>query len=151
MSINIFDKKNILLFEPENGVEMIYYILDNINHYNNFTTKEARRDGLTAINKLFELDLIEIFHWGEYESELENKELSIFQKMMYLQELWFVGADFGDFAGMPMFKFKDWYINKLKEFGLEEYNDWTKFVNEKIGNLENWILENKPKNDKKDE
>ncbi|WP_440120998.1 hypothetical protein [Tenacibaculum sp. Ill] len=39
--IDIFEKKNVLLFEPENGVELIHYILQNINHYKDFTTLKA--------------------------------------------------------------------------------------------------------------
>ena len=123
--IDIFEKKNVLLFEPENGVELIHYILQNTNHYKDFTTLKARRDGLRVINQLFELDLIEVFHWGKYEHELKDKELSAFEKMMYLQELWFIGADFEDFFSMPMFKYKDWYIKKLKDLGMTHYNDWT--------------------------
>ncbi len=145
MSISIFDRKNILLFETEDGVETIEKILENTNHYKNYTTKEVRREGLRIINKLFELNLIEIFHWGNYENELKGKNLSTFEKMMYLQELWFIGANSIDLSGMPMFKFKDWYINKLNDLGLQKYNDWTKFVNEKVDNLEKWIEENRPK------
>lgn len=142
--IDIFEKKNVLLFEPENGVELIHYILQNINHYKNFTTLKARRDGLRVINQLFELDLIEVFHWGKYEHELKGKELSTFEKMMYLQELWFIGADFEDFFSMPMFKYKDWYIKKLEDLGMTHYTDWTTFVDENIDDLEKWIEENRP-------
>ncbi len=144
MSFNIFDKTNILLYEPYDGVEMIYRILENINHLE-YTTKNARRDGLRVINKLFELELIEVFHWGSYENELRGKKLSIFEKMMYLQELWFIGADFGDLASMPMFKYKDWYVKNLENLGLTHYTDWKVFVEEKIGDIEKWIEKNRPK------
>ena len=144
MSFNIFDKTNILLYEPYDGVEMIYRILENINHLE-CTTKNARRDGLRVINKLFELELIEVFHWGSYENELRGKKLSIFEKMMYLQELWFIGADFGDLASMPMFKYKDWYVKNLENLGLTHYTDWKVFVEEKIGDIEKWIEKNRPK------
>lgn len=145
MNFNLFDNKNIGIFSPYSGIELIDYILNNINHYKDFTTKEARRDCLRAINKLFELELIEVFYWGKYQHELKNKELSIFENMMYLQELWFVGANFADFSFMPMFKYKDWYIEKLEEFGMTETTDWIEFVQNKIGNLEKWIEDNRPK------
>ena len=141
----IFNKKKIFLFEPYDGIEFIYSILQNIGYYPDFTTKEARRDGLRIINNLFELDLIEIFHWGEYQKELKGKDIPLFDKMMYLQELWFEGADFADFTNMPMFKYKDWYIESLKNLGMNHYRDWEQFVNDKIVNLEEWIENNRPK------
>ncbi|RSC96104.1 hypothetical protein [Tenacibaculum singaporense] len=142
--IDIFDKENIGIFTPYSGVETIGSILQNINHYKDFTTIKARRGGLQVINKLFELDLIEVFHWGKYEHELKDKELSTFEKMMYLQELWFIGADFADFFSMPMFKYKDWYIKKLEDLGMTHYTDWTTFVDENIDDLVKWIEENRP-------
>lgn len=89
--MNIFNKENLLLFHPE-GVEFINDILSSINLYKDYTLLSSRRKGLEVINKLFELDLIEVFHWGKYEGEFKGKKLSIFEKMMYIQELWFIGA-----------------------------------------------------------
>lgn len=146
MKLNLFDKKNILLFEPYDGIEFIYSILQNIGYYPDFTTLKARRDGLRTVNQLFELDLIEIFHWGSYENELKNQELSIFDKMMYLQELWFIGANFENFSNMPMFKYKKWYLSKLEKLGMTDTTNWENFVENKIGNIEQWIKSNSPKN-----
>jgi len=142
--MNIFNTKYISLFEPYNGVEYIYSILENIGHSKDFTTKEARRDGLRVIYELFELGLLEIFNWGEYEDKLKHKYLSNNEKMIYIQELWFLGADFCDFHQMPMFKFKDWYIKKLEKIGISHTTDWVSFVNTKIVDLEKWIEINKP-------
>lgn len=144
--IDIFDKENIGVFAPYSGIETIDSILQNINHYKDFTTLKARRECLKVINDLFELGLIEVFHWGKYEHDFKNEELSNFEKMMYLQELWFIGADFSDFVSMPMFKYKDWYIKKLEDLGMTHYTDWKTFVNDKIGDLEKWIRENRPTN-----
>ncbi|MDY7395713.1 hypothetical protein UMM65_10700 [Aureibaculum sp. 2210JD6-5] len=143
--VNIFDKKNIFLLEPYDGIEFIYSVLQNIGHYSDFTTLKARRDGLKVINQLFVLDLIEIFHWGKYQRELNDKKLSIFEIMMYIQELWFIGANFENFHNMPMFKYKNWYISELEKLGMTHTTDWEEFVKNKIGDLEKWIKENKPK------
>lgn len=141
--MNIFDKKNINLFTPD-GIEFISDILQSIG-YDDFTTNEARRDGLRTINKLFELELIEVFHWGNYQNELKNKVIPDFDKMMYIQELWHKGADFEDFTNMPMFKFKDWYLNALNKNGMTSTTNWGNFVKKNIGDLEKWIKENRPK------
>lgn len=147
----LFDKKKILLFEPYDGVEFIYSILQNIGHYPNFTTLKARREGLIVIYQLFKLDLIEIFHWGKYHDELKDKKLSIFEKMMYIQELWFIGANFEDFHNMTMFKYQDWYMSELEKLGMNHTTDWKEFVKIKIGDLEKWIEENRPEKTENDE
>ena len=135
----IFRDENLLLFEPYDGVEYIHSILQNVGYYPDFKSLEARRNGLRVINKLFELDLIEIHHWGKYENELKSKDISIFEKMMYIQELWFIGAGFEDFYDMPMFRYKGWYLKELEKLGMTNTTDWKDFVKNKIGNLENWI------------
>lgn len=65
--------------------------------------------------------------------------------MNLIEEVWFIGADTPDFYGMPMFKYKDWYIQKLEALGLTHTGpDWKWFVENKIGDIEKWIEENKP-------
>jgi hypothetical protein len=54
-----------------------------------------------------------------------------------------VGADFPDFYAIPMFNFKDWYVENLKKTGFDQYTDWEWFVKNKIGNLEKRIEENR--------
>lgn len=142
---NLFDNKNLLLFEPYDGVEFIYSILQNIGHYPDFSSIQARKEGLITINQLLELDLIEIFHWGKYENNLKDKDLTVSEKMIYIQELWFKGATFEDFHNMPIFKYKKWYIENLEKLGMNHYKDWKEFVKTKIGNLEKWIIENRLK------
>ncbi len=70
---------------------------------------------------------------------ISNEEI-----IRHLNKVWFEGADFEHFYGMPMFKYKDWYLNALKKEGLTPYTYWRTFVKEKIGDLEKWIEENRP-------
>ena len=142
---NLFDNKHIFLFEPYDGIEYIYSILQNIGHYPDFKSLKARREGLMIINQLFELNLIEVFHWGDYENELKNKRLTTFEKMIYIQELWFIGANFEDFHKMPIFRYKNWYIEELEKLGMTHTTDWKEFVTNKIKNIGNWIEDNNPK------
>ncbi len=145
--VTLFEDKNVGVFSPYDGVEFIYSILQEIGYYSNFKSPEARRDGLLVIQRLFDLKLIEVFHWGNYEKKLKNKELSTSEKMIYIQNLWFIGASFEDFHSMPMFKYKDWYIEKLEAQGMTQTTDWEEFVATKIGDLEKWIEKNRPQDE----
>lgn len=139
----LFDKKNIELFMPD-GVEYIYTILQGIGYSNNnFKSRKGRQEALEIIQKLFELELIEVFRWGEHHNKLKDKDISNEEIMKHIKEVWFIGADFEDFISMPMFKYKDWYLNALEKGG-ENFSLWIDFFNE-IGDLEKWIEENRPK------
>lgn len=141
--MNIFDEKNIELFSPE-GVEFIYNILDSVG-ITDFKSLEAKNIGLTIIKKLFGLGLIEVYHWGTYHEDLNGQELSLKQIIALIEKVWFVGADYPDFFGMPMFKYKDWYLKALEKEGLTITTNWKTFVKEEIGDLEQWIEKNRPK------
>lgn len=138
-----FDINNIELFMPD-GVEFIYTILQNIG-FTDFSTNEAREKGLETIKKLLELNLIDVFHWGEHHSSLKDENISNDELICHLENIWFNGADFEHFSNMIMFKFKDWYLSALKNAGLTNTTNWKTFIKENIGDLEKWIEENKPK------
>lgn len=141
-----FIEKNILLFEPYDGIEFIYTILQNTGH-NNFKSIEARDYCLKVLKKLFDMDIIEIFSWGERKEQLKNSSLSKEEKLNFIKDQWFVGADFPDFFNMPMFKYKDWYIKGLEKEGMDQMTNWESFVSNKIGGikyLSSWIKEHRP-------
>jgi hypothetical protein len=141
----LFKFKNIQLFNPYDGVEFIYSILQGLGYCNNnFKSKKGRKEGLEVIEKLFELELIEIFSWGKYVDKLKSKELSNSEKMKFIEELWFIEADYPDFLNMPMFKFKKWYIKNLEKHGFNHFTNWEWFVKNKIGDLEKFIENNRP-------
>ena len=139
----LFHNNNIELFMPD-GIEYIFNILENTGS-NEYTSKDAKKNGLDTIQSLFELNLIEVFHWGEHHKIIHNLDLSYKQTLNYVDNIWFVGADVPDFYGMVMFKFKDWYLRALENNGLTHTTNWKTFVKEKIGDLEKWIEKNRPK------
>lgn len=141
---DLFDKENLDIFIPNDGVEFIYSILQSLG-YRDFTTKVAREHGLKIINQLFALDLIEIFHWGNYNKIFKNVIFNKIQTLRLIENIWFEGADYSDFIGMIIFKHKDWYIKALEKEGFTHTKNWENFVKEKIGNLEKWIKQNRPK------
>jgi len=143
-NFNIFDSKYLYLFMPD-GIEFIHNILENIG-INSFKSLKARDKGLIVIKKLFDLELIEIFHWGKYDNIIRPLNLNKEQTINFIETVWFDNADFSDFSSMPMFKYKEWYLKGLNDMGLTHTTDWKKFVQEKIVDLEKWIEENKLKN-----
>ena len=139
----IFRKENILLFEPYDGVETISSILENIG-FEKFGSNEAKNAGLDTIKSLLKHDLIEVVHWGKYHDILKKLRLTNEQALLHIENVWFEGADFADFASMPIFKYKDWYIRSLENQGLTKTTDWKTFFTNKIVDIESWINKNSP-------
>ncbi|NJB38198.1 hypothetical protein [Croceivirga sp. JEA036] len=144
---NFFKNKSIDLFHPE-GIELISTILFGLGfNYDNLKSDQARKEGIYFIKNLIDLELIEIYHWGNYHESLKNVKMTNEETIKNIEKVWFVGADVPDFYGMLILKYKDWYVDALKKEGLElTGRDWKSFVTEKIGDLEKWIEENRPKN-----
>lgn len=141
----LFSDDKLDLFIPE-GIEYIHDVLNSIG-FTNYTSKDARVKGLETIKKLLNLKLIEIFSWGKYNNEFKDEEFSTDEIIMHLRTVWFEGADFSDFISMPMFKYKDWYVQAQENAGLTHTTNWKWFVKSKIGDLEQWIEEHRPKDE----
>lgn len=100
--------RNVELFTPD-GVEFLGTILDRTKtHPRN--TIEARAYGIQILEKLLEKDLIEVFRWGNIENDFSKEGI-----LNYVKNVWYVGADYLDFYGMPIFKYKDWYLQALED------------------------------------
>ena len=130
--------KNMDLFTPD-GVEFIYTILDGTQTFPR-NTSEARKYGLQILEKLLEKELIEVFRWSNKENDFSKEGI-----LKYVESVWFVGADFIDFLSMPMFKYKDWYINALEDKGLTSTTFFRTFVKEELGDIGDFIEKNRPK------
>lgn len=144
--INLFNKKYINLFcYGGDGIEFFQSIMFSLGYsYKELSSLKVKKDTLYVIEELLKLKLIEVFLWGEKHSEMKDKEYSIEEILKYINSIWFDEADYPDFYGMVMFKHKEWYTHKLEKLGMTHTTDWKWFVENKIGNLEKWIQENKP-------
>ncbi|WP_298364850.1 hypothetical protein [uncultured Lutibacter sp.] len=144
--LNIFDNKYINLFLPNDGVEFLFNIINDGLGYNvnKPSSLHEREETLFIIEKLFKLDLIYVFHWGENHEKMKNEKFTIAETLNYINSIWFEKAYYPDYYGMVMFGHNKWYTNKLESLGMTDRTDWKWFVKNKIGNLEKFIEDNRP-------
>lgn len=144
--INIFDKKYFFLFCPYDGVEFMHNVLVSLGYIiKDWRSKQGRQEALYAIEELFKLDLIYVFHWGAKHDQMKDKSYTIEQTLEHIKSVWFEGANTPDFYGMVMLGSKKWYVDKLQESGYVLNSNWEKFYKSKLRNMEQWIEENRPR------
>lgn len=147
---DLFKEEHLNIFTPD-GIELIYRILENIGYYrvlNDKThlTAQAKEDGLKVIEILCEMELIEIFDWGQEIPDISKTDFNKYELLAHLRKVWKVGTETHEFYGLPMFIYKKWYLDALKEKGLINIHEtnWKEFVKNEIGDLEKWIEEVRP-------
>lgn len=141
--INIFDKKYLDLLAP-NGIEYIWGVYMHLGISDSEASKPKNKKlVLNVIESLMNYSIIYVKEWYQ-KLELNSKRLTIEETIHYLDEIWNEKAEYPDFYNMVYFASPDWYIDKTRELGLNMTTDWKTFVNEKIGDLEKWIQENRP-------
>lgn len=147
MKNTIFKKEYHSLFTIYgHGVDTIQHILHSIGYeYKDLGRKATRIEGLKIIELLLKNDIIYVSYWGKYHNIVKYLDLNIRQTMLYIETVWFEGANYMDFEEMISFGYKDWYLKKTKEYGIDINTDWDWFANEFVVNLKQWIEENKPK------
>jgi hypothetical protein len=133
-----YSAKNVELFIPD-GVEFLGSILDYTKtHPRN--TSEARTYGLELLGKLLEKELIEVFRWANPVNDFSKEGI-----LNYVKSVWFVGADYPDFYGMPMFKYKDWYLKALEDNWSNTDLYFDTWVEDEIGDIGAFIEQHRPK------
>lgn len=144
---NIFTK-NLNLLAPCSNEYLFNYIyllgytdedLRNSQNYNNI-----KYEVIEVLKQLFIIEVIEVQNWCN-NSELNNKYLTIEDTIKNIDKIWFEGATFPDFYQMVLFGTPKWYTDKLWELGITHTTNWENFVSDKIGDLKQWIEDNKPK------
>lgn len=145
--ITIYKEEYINLFLPNDGVEFLFNIInDGLGiEVNSPLSLENREKTLMVIKELLKLKLIYVSSWCRSQRFIKKKTLSVGETMDILDNIWFKEAKYPDYYDMVKFRHKDWYVQKLEELGFDHFTDWKWFVKNKIGNLENWIEENRPK------
>ena len=141
---DIFKGKNVNLFCP-GANEFLYDYIYLLGYTDNASNDwKARHIVLSVLKHLLELDIIYIYSWYN-QPELKGKRMTIDEIIKKIDNLWFENAIFPDFYNMVMFGSKKWYIEALRKLGMTHTTNWEAFVKETIGDLEQWIEENRPK------
>lgn len=107
-------------------------------------SKDKRENVLKWVRKLLEKNVL---YAGEFnrEKKFEKWNLPVNQIILKINSEWGENIDFPEFYNLVWFSYQKWYLEKLKDLGYNESIDWNWFVKNKIGNLEQWIEENRPK------
>ena len=127
--------------------DFIAEVLDkNKIEFGSFKNKSLKKEVLEIISKLLNDNLIYVGNEWLNQSTIKRWNLSNEEIIKKIDEIWFESAEYPDFFNMIWFGFEDWYKNKIKNLGMTNTINWETFVNYKIGDLEKWIEENKPKN-----
>lgn len=147
MMKNLYD--NINLFCPGTN-EFIFDFIYQLGYSDKDLKKlkgrkKIKKEVLEVLQYLIELDILSVKLWL-HKPELNKKRISTNQTINEIDKVWFINARYPDFYNMVLFGVPDWYYKSLKKNGFSETMDWKTFVEEKIGNLEQWIENNKPKN-----
>ncbi|MDG1571953.1 hypothetical protein OZ410_06465 [Robiginitalea sp. M366] len=140
--------RNIDLFCP-GTIEFIFDIIYQLGYTDedlNSPSKETivKKDVLKSIKDLMELNVLSVKSWYE-KSEFSKENPEIDEIINRIDGIWFKGAKYPDFFNMVLFDVPDWYINTLKDLGMSDTTNWKNFVETHIGDLEQWIKKNKPR------
>jgi len=78
--------------------------------------------------------------------ELNKIKLSNNDLIKNIKEKMSSSKSMDEFYDFYWIKYQNWYREGLENKGLNVYTiKWNEFINERIGDLEKWIEENKPK------
>lgn len=106
--------------------------------------KNKKQLVFNAINELLIQNIIIVgsiddgknfMHWNIENEDVLNK----------IEQKWKGNTEFPDFYNIVWFKYQKWYLDKLNDMGFKSTTNWNSFIETEIGDLEDWIKTNKPK------
>lgn len=109
-----------------------------------YNTFKAKRDTLETLAVLLDLEMLKVCDWVK-EPELNQKKMSKTEVMLYICLFWSEKVEFDHFYDTTLFGTQKWYLEKLEKLGMTHSTNWEAFVRDKIGDLEEWIENNRPK------
>lgn len=140
----LFKEENIGLLSPY-SFEFVNHLIGQLGYsQDQYDDTNVKEEVLKVLKLLFELKILRVFDWMN-NPELNNKIMSAEDTIKHIDDKWFVGIKYPDFYDIVMIGTQDWYINNLELLGMSHTTNWNTFVKEKIGNLELWIENNRPK------
>lgn len=147
MEIDIFSKKYNSILHP--------FHLESLNHLSGFIKStdnslsfiEMKKNTLEVLNFLLENNIVYVLEKDfMMNKEFRKIKLSNEEIINEINNNWFEDISWEDFYFMLWFRFQDWYKDRLIAEGLvNKPMKWNDFVKNNIGDLEQWIEENRPK------
>lgn len=148
MKLDIYSNKYNSIFHPFH-LESLYHLsqfIENVDYHLSF--EERKKIVLEILNFLLENNIIYVLK-EDFMQNKENKKKILSDKEIIskINDIWREDTPWEDLYFMLWFRFQNWYRDKLVSIGLENKPiDWNEFINNNIGDLEKWIMENKTKN-----
>jgi len=134
-----------LEFYCPHSIELLFDLFYKFNIKTNESyNKKSKQLVLNAIKVLLSQNIIMLgsFDDGENFIEWNIKKEDVLKK---IDRKWKIDAEFPDFYNIVWIKYQDWYVYKLKDMGFKSTTNWSSFIENEIGDLEQWIKDNKPK------
>lgn len=134
-------------FYIPHSIELLFDFFSKLGiDINREHTKRDKKKVLKVIDALLKQKIIHVYSIDkEFDDSLKRFEITNKEILKRIDEMWFEGAKFPDFYNMVWFGYEKWYIDALNDLGMPNFENWESFVKQKIGDLEQWIEENKPK------
>ncbi|RXG31858.1 hypothetical protein [Leeuwenhoekiella marinoflava] len=140
------------LFQPHNmnllcphSFEYLHELLGMLGYSSKqYHLQEAREKVFDTLEILFDLEILNIYDWVK-KPDLNNKKIPVKKILQEIDTLWDINSEFDHFYDFLIFGNENWYVEQLIKLGLTHTTNWLLFVKYEIGDLENWIEENRPR------
>lgn len=127
-------------------IELLFDFFPELNvRVDKYYSSDEKKEVLKWVRKLLEERIIFAGEFGD-DKKLKRWDLSIDKIIDKISANWKEDIDFPGFYNIVWFGYEDWYINALKKEGYNDELDWKWFLDNKIGEIEVWVKENRPKN-----
>jgi|GEM_PF-4678260 hypothetical protein len=147
ITINVFSTKYNGVFHPF-GIESLYHLAVYIREKNiDIELDDLNTLTLEVFQYLINNNIIYVLenNWMK-NKELNKIKLSNNDLIKNIKEKMSSSKSMDEFYDFYWIKYQNWYREGLENKGLNVYTiKWNEFINERIGDLEKWIEENKPK------
>lgn len=131
-------------FYIPNKIELLFDFFGEFNIKTNEPYIRERKD--KVLNSIKIMLLQNVIYVGKYDEnkKFETWNTPVEEIISKLDKIWTENMQFSEFYDMVWFGYKKWYLERLVKESYESTMDWKWFIENKIGNIERWIEENKP-------
>ena len=141
---DLFKKEYIGLLCPH-SFEFLNHLIGQLGYsQEQYDNLKVKQNVLNVIKLLFDLGILTVHDWVN-NKDLNNENLTSVDIINKIDDLWVKGIKYPDFYNIILFGTSGWYVKKLENLGMTPTTNWETFVKDKIGNLEKWIEDNRPK------